>query len=353
MDLPNLLPHFAAPWLLVLLLPAALPLLRPERRGGAEFPGFALAAEALRPSRGPLLFRLLVSLGLAALAVAAARPQYGQVIKEHDQSGRDLMLVIDLSGSMRIDDLASPNGRRVDRLEAVIKAARQFVAGRPNDRIGLVFFGDDALTSCPLTYDHDTVDQFLERTERQQRALWSQENGRGDGGGLLGSNTNFGLGLGAALRALREPSQKGRAIILITDGVDSRQLRNWKDPLEAARYAHDKGVRIHGIGVGDPHGTMTNPDPDGRVETVALSGDLLPDMGRLQAITGLADGKAFAANDLAGLTEIFAQVDALEPTPRTIIEHDDFADRFAWPLALGLALVALALALEPRLRGVV
>ena len=346
------LPHFAAPWLLLLLLPALLPLLRPERRGGAEFAGFALAVEALRPSRGPLLFRALVSLGLAALAIAAARPQYGQVIKEHDQSGRDLMLVIDLSGSMRIDDLSTPTGRRVDRLEAVIKAARQFVAGRPNDRIGLVFFGDDALTSCPLTYDHDTVEQFLERTERQQRALWSQDTGRGEGSGLLGNNTNFGLGLGAALRALREPNQKGRAIVLITDGVDSRQLKNWKDPLEAARYAHDKGVRIHGIGVGDPHGTYTVSDGAGRVETVALSGDALPDMTRLEAITGLADGKAFAANDLAGLAEIFSQVDALEPTPRTIIEHDDFADRFAWPLALGLALAVLALALEPRLRGV-
>jgi hypothetical protein len=118
--------------------------------------------------------------------VAAARPQYGRSVVEREQAGRDLMLVIDLSGSMQIDDLDDGKGGRQDRLATVVKAAKQFVAGRPDDRAGLVFFGDSALSSCPLTYDHDTVDQFLDRTERQQRALWA----RGEEG-LLGGNTNM------------------------------------------------------------------------------------------------------------------------------------------------------------------
>jgi hypothetical protein len=97
---------------------------------------------------------------------------------------------------------------------------------------------------------------------------------------------------------------------------------------------------------------MTRRDPFGRVVTVPLQGDLLPDMGRLQAIASRGNGRAFAANDAAGLKEVFASISALEPTPHTVRQRDDFADRWLWPLAAGVALAALALALEPRLRGV-
>lgn len=339
--------RFADPWLLLgLVLPLLVLLVRPAR-GGAAFGAFPLAAAVLRPSRGPLALRVLLAAALACLVLAAARPQYGKTVVEREQAGRDLMLVIDLSGSMQIDDLDDGKGGRSDRLAAVVAAAKRFVAGRPDDRIGLVFFGDRALTSCPLTYDHETVRQFLDRTEGQQRELWRRERG-----GLLGGNTNLGLGLGTALKALRDPKAKGRAAILITDGVDSRQLPTWVDPLVAARQADRLGATVYGIGVGNPHGTRTERDMFGRVMSVPLRGDLLPDMGRLSAIAQTANGTAFAASDAAGLSEVFRRIDALEPTPRTVRQRDDFSDRWQLLLAAGLALAALGLVLEPRLRGV-
>lgn len=339
--------RFAEPWMLCgLILPLLVLWWRPAR-GGADFGAFPLAAAALRPSRGPLLHAVLLAAALACLVVAAARPQYGKTVVERAQAGRDLMLVIDLSGSMQIDDLDDGKGGRADRLAAVTGAAQRFIAGRPDDRIGLVFFGDRALTSCPLTYDHDTVIQFLERTEQQQRALW----GRGHDG-MLGGNTNLGLGLGTALKPLRDPAAKGRAVILITDGVDTRRLQNWVDPLLAGRQADRLGVTVYGIGVGSAQGTMTQKDDYGRVHTMRVRPDMLPDMGRLEAISRLANGRAFAATDAAGLKDVFARIDALEPTPRMTRSRDDFADRWLWPLAAGLLLAALALVLEPRLRGV-
>lgn len=337
--------RLADPWLLLLLALAPLALWWRPARGGAAFGAFGIAAAALRPSRGPLAFRILLAAGLACLAVAAARPQYGQTITERTQSGRDLMLVIDLSGSMQVDDMAD-RGRRQDRLGAVVAAAKDFIARREDDRIGLAFFAQNALTSCPLTYDHRTLVEFLDRTEEQQRRLWARDSA------LLGDGTNLGLGLGVALKALSDPKAKGRAVILVTDGADSRDMKGWIDPLQAARHAASLGAKVHGIGVGNAEGTMTVKDMFGRTGTRPIPANLLPDHARLRAICERAGGVSFAASDAAGLAEVFRRLDALEPTTRTTRTHDDFADRWLWPLAAGLALIALALALEPRLRGV-
>jgi Ca-activated chloride channel homolog len=339
--------RFAEPWMLCgLVLPLLLLWWRPSR-GAADFGAFPLAAAVLRPSRGPVLHAMLLAAALACLVVAAARPQYGKTVVERAQAGRDLMLVIDLSGSMKIDDLDDGKGGRADRLAAVTGAAKRFIAGRPDDRIGLVFFGDRALTSCPLTYDHDTVIQFIDRSEQQQRTLWGRDHE-----GLLGGNTNLGLGLGTALKALRDPAAKGRAVILITDGVDTRRLQNWVDPLLAARQADRLGVTVYGVGVGNAQGTMTQKDDYGRVHTMRVRSDMLPDMGRLESISRLASGKAFPAGDAAALKDVFTRIDTLEPTPRTVRTRDDFADRWLWPLLAGLLLAGFALTLEPRLRGV-
>ncbi len=347
-DTTELASRFSDLWYLALVVLPLIVLWWRERRGGASFPGFALMAEALRPSHGPWIYRLLIAVGLTFLALAMARPQIGRSIIEREQAGRDLQLVIDLSGSMQVDDLTDENGRRIDRLEAVCTAAKRFVKNRPNDRIGLVFFGDQALTSCPLTYDHETVEQFIERTEQQQRALWNSGHERG----LLGNATNLGLGIGTALRGLKDPKSKGRAIILITDGADSRDLKGWVDPLEAARHARSSSVRLYGIGVGNPNGTRSVRDAFGRMMVNRLPPHLQPDMSRLETIVSQADGKAFRANDREGLAEVFTKIDELEPTPRTVRKREDFTDRFLWLLAIGTALIGLALGCEPRLRGV-
>jgi Ca-activated chloride channel family protein len=340
--------RFADPWLLLLaLLPLAMLLLR-VRRGGAEFSMFPLAAMSLNRSKGPAVWRLLMTGALSLLVLAAARPQYGRSITERTQSGRDLILVIDLSPSMQVDDLYDEkSSKRMDRLHAVCAAAKDFVDGRANDRIGLVFFAGTSLTSCPLTYDHQTVNSFIDRTEGQQRNLWQQGYS-----GLLGDGTNIGLGLGTALRSINDIKSKGRSIILITDGIDTRGLPNWVDPVTAARHAASKAIAIHAIGVGNPEGSMTTNDRAGRVFQQRVPVELLPDLNRLTQITKITDGLAFLASDQAGLKKILKQIDALETTDQSVRQRDDYSDRYVWPLLIGAALLVLALTLEPRMRGV-
>jgi len=156
--------RFAQPWMLLgLALPLLVLLLRP-RRGGVAFGAYPIAAVALVRSRGPMMLRALAAAALTCGVLALARPQFGRTVIEREKSGRDLMLVIDLSFSMIIDDVAPLEGGGKDRLSAVVDAARRFVRGRPGDRIGLVFFGTRAAASCPPTFDHATVDEFLVST---------------------------------------------------------------------------------------------------------------------------------------------------------------------------------------------
>ncbi len=342
--------RFADPWMLALIALALLVAFTRDRRGGALFAPFPLAS-ALPLSRGPMVFRWLLAIGLSCLAIAAARPQYGRSIVEHQQEGRDLMLVIDTSLSMTMKDIADERGGRDDRMAAVFDAAKQFIGKRPDDRIGLVFFASTAVTSCPLTYDHQTAIDFLERTEKQQRQRWSMRQGGVRESGFVGDGTNLGLGLGYAIKGLSNPNQRGRAVILITDGADSRELPNWIDPLIAARHAAETGIKLYGIGVGDPHGTVTQEDMFGRVMSMPTPRNLLPDMERLQAIVAVASGMSFPANDRPGLEQVLKQIDKLEPTPHEVRTRDDFTDRFAIPLALGTALIGFILLIEPRLRG--
>lgn len=358
--------RFAHPWLLLLLLlPLALAVWR-ARRGGVAFGPYVLLLASVPRARGPTIWRAMMVLGLAALVVAAARPQWGQVHQRQEAQGRDLVLVIDLSLSMVTDDMIL-DGERVDRLRAVVDAAERFIAGRPNDRIGLVFFAEHAQTSSPVTFDHDTLRAFLTRTEERQRARWrrgmpSLLRGHGGSVGVLGDGTNLGLGLGTALRRLSDlNSRGGRAIILITDGRDTQQLRNWVDPLQGARHAAELGVRLYGIGVGDPDGRMTDWHArflggSERLLSVerfsrANRTELMPDMRRLRAIVEPADGVALHATDTDELQAIFDRIDRLEPSPHEVALIHDYRDRYRWPLAVGLALLACAFLAEPRLRG--
>jgi Ca-activated chloride channel family protein len=344
-------PHLALPWLLSLLAVAALVALLRPRRGGSGFAPFPLATSLPR-SRGPFAYRMLIALGLACCALAAARPQYGRSIDEHEQAGRDIMIVIDTSLSMSVDDIRDEDGKRGDRLAAVFNAAKDFIRSRPDDRVGLVFFASTAVTSCPLTYDHETAMDFIDRTEQEQRARWDAHAWRGSEAGFVGDGTNIGLGLGYALKELNDPKAKGRAIVLVTDGADSRELPNWIDPLAASRHAAESKVKIYGIGVGDPNGTLTRQDVFGRVVTMPMPRNLLPDMARLEQIVTLSGGISFPANDKPALQRVLRTIDELEPTPHVVRHRDDYADRFAIPLALGAALIGAALLLEPRLRGI-
>lgn len=346
---------FANPWLLsLLILPLAI-LILPSLRQGQLYGAARLAAQALRPSLAAWLVRLGLVAGLTLLIFAAARPQYGRSVSEFKGEGRDLVLIIDLSYSMTADDMVDAKGERMDRLRAVMLAAEGFVKRRGGDRIGLVFFANNAISSCPPTTDHETVLDFLRRVERQQRGRWRSRMANSDhGGGLLGDGTNLGLGLGSALRLLTGiADSKGRAAILITDGRDTRELQNWIDPLETARRAADAGVKVHAIGVGNPDGDFLDPRDPFRQHRVSLSDNptFLPDMDRLKNIVKEGRGEAQHASDPEKLEGVFRRIDELEPTKRLEMQHRDMSDRFEYLLNLGFGILLLSLLLWPWARG--
>lgn len=347
--------RFAEPeYLLLLVIPLLLAVWR-HKRSGLAFGGFLIAARSLRPSRTPLLHKLLLCVALASLIIAAARPQMGRSVVLREHSGRDIMLVIDLSASMITDDMFTTNEKRIDRLEAVMTAAKEFVKGRPSDRIGLVFFATTALTSCPLTLDHAAVLSFLEGIEEQQRRNWSKTDIRGFPEGILGPGTNTGLGLAKALAYLEGKAEAGKAIVLITDGRDSQQLSNWVDPITAAVQARKLDVRIHAVGVGDENGTMSDLfllKRTGQRVYKPLPREFLPDMNRIADITEESEGIAMQAGDSQELEQVFARIDELEPSIAKESVREDFTDRFPIPLAIGALLLAIALVFETRLRGI-
>jgi Ca-activated chloride channel homolog len=337
--------RFAEPWFLLLLLGPLLLWWWQPRRALARFAATGLAA-ACRRARSPSWWRFGSLLALSLLIIAVARPQFGRTTQIHSADGRNLMLVLDLSGSMQLEDMRSEDGERQDRFAAVMNAAKDFLAGRPNDRLGLVVFAENALTSCPLTYDHSTLIEFIDKLESQQRQLWRQDLS------LVGQGTNFGLGMGVALRRLKEVERDTTAIILITDGQDTRRLGNWVDPLEAARHAHELDIRIYAVGVGNAGGMVQKTDPfTGRIREMRLRAEELPDMDRLRHIASLAGGQALAAGDPAELKRVLAHIDQLETTSQEVRVREDYSDRFLLPLVLGSLLWGLLFVLEPKWRG--
>lgn len=354
----DFLPRFDHWYLLLLLAWPVLVLVLRLQRGGAAFGAFGLVKAVVPQSLGPGIWRALFALACALLVIAAARPQIGKEIVINDAKGRDLMLVIDLSYSMYTDDIVLPTDERVTRLTGVVEAAEDFIAGRPADRIGLVFFAEESLLGCPLTFDHRTVIQFMEEVRDQQLAVWehaTRHGGLREGTvGILGQGTNLGLGLGEALRSLLGEDSQGKALVLITDGRDSRRLPNWVDPVKGARHAKRKDVKVYAIGVGDAQGMMTNREllvRHGYRKLEPVGRNLLPDMQRLQEIVAAGDGRLMKAEGMDDLKHIFEEIDRLEPSTHEVRTLDHFTDRFHWPLVLGSLLLACCLLFEPPMRG--
>ncbi len=322
---------FAWPWLLLLLpLPwLARTLLPPARDAGAallvpygsRLDGIARGAPAR--GRGPGV-PLLAWLAWALLCTAAARPQQLGAPVAPPQAGRDLMLAVDLSGSMGDEDMEL-GGRLVDRLTAAKAVIADFLDRRAGDRIGLVVFGQRAYALAPMTLDLDSVRQQLDDSVV----------------GLAGRETAMGDAIGLAVKRLaRQPSGQ-RVLILLTDGVNTAGLL---DPLKAAELARDNGVRIHAIAFGGSGGGISVfglpirlPGGGEDVDETTLR--------RIAAITG---GKSFRARDAGELAGIYAEIDRLEPVARAAQPVRPRIERYPWPLAMALLCALLAFALPAR-----
>lgn len=268
-----------------------------------------------RPAARWLLW--LAVLAWLMLVLAGMRPQWLGELEQIPVSGRDLMLAVDLSGSMQEEDFIL-RGERVDRLTATKAVAGEFIERRVGDRIGLILFGEQAYLQAPLTFDRETVHTFL-----QESVI-----------GLAGKATAIGDAIGLAVKRLRERDSKNRVLILLTDGANTAGA---VDPLEAADLAAQEGLKIHTIGVGAD--AVLIRDLFG-LRRVNPSAEL--DEDSLKAIAGRTGGRYFRARDTGELEKIYEMLDRLEPVQG---EPKQFRPRRAlyfWPLAFAV-LIAGAL----------
>jgi len=317
------------PWLAMHFLPAA-----PRRLQAALRVPYARAFAAMRassdPSRHFRLRRWLPLLGWALLCVAAARPQQLGDIVQPPHSGRDLLLAVDLSGSMQQQDMRL-GGEVVDRLTAIKAVLGDFLSRRIGDRVGLIVFGTQAYAVTPLTYDRETVRQQLLTSEA----------------GLAGPNTAIGDAIVLAAKRLRgQPQHDGAAsthvLIVLTDGVSNAGA---VDPIKAAGLAAAEHLRIYTIGFGG----------EGAVDP--LMGFALPvqddsvDENTLRKIAEQTGGRFFRARDTESLAGIYAELDRIEPSLHQGRIERPRTELYPWPLAVAL-LIGLFLMGAPALQPV-
>ena len=317
----------AWPWLLAALpLPLLVRWLLPARRDDASpalrVPYGERVDDVARGSRARTLRGTgpgwLAWLAWALLCVAAARPQQLGTPVVPPQAGRDLMLAVDLSGSMAEEDMEL-GGQAVDRLTAAKAVIADFLDHRGGDRVGLLVFGQRAYTLTPLTLDLASVRQQLADSVV----------------GLAGRETALGDAIGLAVKRLRGQPTRQRVLVLLTDGVNTAGVLA---PDKAAELAAAEGVRVHTIAFGGEGGLslfgFSLPMPGG--------GDDI-DEASLQRIATRTGGRFFRARDTASLAGIYAEIDRLEPVRRPGQAVRPRIERYAWPLGAALLLAALAM----------
>ncbi len=318
---------FGLPWAFVLLpLPLLvwwlLPPAQESRAGALRVPFYAaLSRLPSGAAGGAARARTLLALKVAAwllLVIAAAQPRWLGEPQSVASHGRDLMLALDLSGSMATPDF-DVSGQSVDRLTVVNAVARNFVEQREGDRVGLVLFGTRAYLQAPLTFDRSTVVQMLDEAEI----------------GLPGEETAIGDAIGLAVKHLRDRPAEERVLVLLSDGANNAGVL---DPEKAAEIAAREKIRIHSIGIGS--GDQFVRTPFG-VQRVGGGAEL--DETALRRVAEITGGTYFRARDTEGLISVYRQIDALEPTEGEQATVRPTASLFHYPLGASLALAGLLL----------
>ncbi len=311
---PWLIAAVVAPFLVARLAPRA-----PDAAGAPiRIPYFEEAAgwQARAPATGARVRRVIALLAWCALVLAAARPQWVGEPVSLPVHGRDLMLALDLSGSMREEDMKSGAGfeRRID---VVKRVAADFVERRSGDRVGLILFGSRPYLQTPFTLDLDTVSEMV-----SEAVL-----------GLTGEQTAIGDAIGLAVKRLREGPMEERVLVLLTDGTDTASR---VDPLSAARFAATEGITIHAVGVGADEEVASR-----WLGTLRSRARSALDESTLQAIAQMTGGRYFRARDTAELEEIYRLIDELEPIAGGAEVFRPTRDLFHWPLGFSVALFTL------------
>ena len=309
--------ELAHPWALALVaLPLAMWLLPAykESRDSVRVPFFNKLVELSeqRPESGATVLqrdwaqRILVGFMWLCLVLAAAKPEWIGPPIEQQKSGRDLMIAVDLSGSMENRDFTLPDGRQVDRLTAVKHVLAELGERRSADRLGLIVFGNAPYLQSPFTDDHKVWLQMLNETEI----------------GMAGQSTAFGDAIGLAIKLFRDSDSDNRVLIILTDGNDTGSM---VPPVDAAKVAASEDIRIYTIAIGDP----------------ATVGEEALDIDTLQRVSELTGGRYYQALDQKQLAAAYQAIGKLEPE---LYETISFRPRQSlhWvPVAAGLGLYLL------------
>jgi Ca-activated chloride channel family protein len=313
---PQLLWLLPLPLLIYILLPPV-----PQNEAALRLPTYdVLAGIAQEQRHFPAWSRLLLlSLIWLLTVTAAARPQWIGDAVQLPVTGRDLLLAVDISGSMNTPDMVL-NGEQIPRITAVKNVVSEFVKRRSGDRLGLILFGTQAYLHVPLTFDRQVVEQQLNEAQI----------------GFAGINTAIGDGIAIAVKKLRERPAKDRVLILLTDGANnSGEI----DPRQAADLAKMAGVKIYTIGIGADSMVVQNFFFSQKINP---SADL--DEKALTYIAETTGGKYFRARDPKQLEEIYQEIDRLDPVEQDKESFRPVRELFFYPLAIA-AILSLILAL--------
>ena len=314
---------FAYPAVLLgLLLIPVLALLK-GKFGGT--PGILFSSTQLvvavgkkRRAHAGAILSSLVYAAMAFLIIALARPRLGNTVEHVQASGIDIMLVLDVSGSMIAEDYVI-GGARANRIDVVKRVTQQFIEARPNDRIGIIAFAGRPYLVSPLTLDHDWLIRNLDRVQI----------------GLVEDGTAIGSALASAVARLKDRDSKTKLIVLLTDGANNAGK---VQPLTAAEAGKALGIKIYTIGAGS-NGPVPVPmkDPFGRTVSQKMLFDF--DEKLLDRIAAIGDGKYFRAADTSSMDKTFREIDRLEQTKREVDRTVSYHDYF--PLALLMAFLLL------------
>ena len=301
-----------------------------EQKEAVQAPFFEQIVELTgqTPSKGAVVLRrnwfqlLLMPFCWILLIAALARPHWVEDPIVKIESSRDLMIAVDLSGSMETRDFTDAEGNKIDRLEAVKLVLDDFIARRKGDRVGLILFGTSAYPQVPFTLDHEIWRILLHESRTK----------------MAGPHTMIGDAIGLAIKLFKESESKNRVLILLTDGNDTGSK---VPPVRAAEIAAENGITVHTIGIGDPES----------------AGEQALDTDTMMEIAGEAGGNFFQAMDREELVKIYEQIDKLEPVEFESVSFRPKLQLYHWPLGGVLILIiayhlAMAAMVLGKRRGV-
>jgi Ca-activated chloride channel homolog len=295
---------------------------RRKRLASIQYPHLGVIQEVIRKhtfSAGKWI-KLVRFLALILFILALARPQTGRGTTEIEASGIDIVLAVDISGSMEAMDFEL-EGRQVNRLEVVKSVLAKFIQARPHDRIALVAFAGRPYLVSPLTLDHSWIEQHLQRIQI----------------GLVEDGTAIGAAIASSVNRLRDQPSKSKIVILLTDGVNNAGKIH---PLTSADAARALGVKVYTIAAGTK-GKAPVPvtDPFGNRHFVMSSVEV--DEEILKKIAEATQAQFFRATDTESLKNIYKEIDRLEKTKKRLKKYEHFQEQFAWFLIPGLLLLGI------------